>query len=306
MLWDGTRVPFTLLGGYLGAGKTTIVNHVIARSAGRRIVVLVNDLGAVNIDAALIAEHDGATLTLTNGCVCCTIADDVTQTLEQVRGMREPPDHVVMEMSGVAEPARVVPWASTPGFRLDGVVIAADADQIVAFAERVYIGDTIVAQLAAADVVLLTKIDQAAPAAITAARRLVATHTGAPIVAVARGKVDVEILMGIGRPDAEPDAEQHVDRDSPTTELPRSSHISGLDEYETEIIEVGDITFDDLSQLVSRLPADVVRAKGLIACVGRSEPIEAHVIGRRRSVAARPDLPLDRAGPHLVVIRHVR
>ena len=67
MLWNGRRVAFTLLGGYLGAGKTTIINHVVRHAGGRRIVVLVNDLAAVGVDAALIADHDGTTLTLTNG-----------------------------------------------------------------------------------------------------------------------------------------------------------------------------------------------------------------------------------------------
>ena len=78
---DAERVPFTLLGGYLGAGKTTILNRLLTRSAARRIVVLVNEVGTVNVDAALVADHDGPTLTLTNGCVCCAIHDDFGQTL---------------------------------------------------------------------------------------------------------------------------------------------------------------------------------------------------------------------------------
>ena len=111
------RPSHTLLAGYLGAGKTTVVNRVVAAAGGRRIVVLVNDVGAIDVDAALIAEHDGTTLSLTNGCVCCALADDFTETLELVRAMDTPPDHVLMELSGVAEPARVAPWANTAGFR---------------------------------------------------------------------------------------------------------------------------------------------------------------------------------------------
>ena len=107
MLWSGRRAPVTLIGGYLGSGKTTVLNHLIRHADGRRLVVLVNDIGAVNVDAALVAEHDGDTMTLTNGCVCCSITDDLGLTLESIRQMPEPPDHVVMELSGVAEPARV-------------------------------------------------------------------------------------------------------------------------------------------------------------------------------------------------------
>ena len=153
-LWDGRRAPFTLLGGYLGAGKTTIINHVVRHAGGRRLVVLVNDVAAVNVDAALIADHDGTTLSLTNGCVCCAIADDFAQTLEQIRSMPEPPDQVLMELSGVGEPARVAPWASTAGFRLDGIVVVADADQIVDLSSREYVADTIAAQLVSYMVIL--------------------------------------------------------------------------------------------------------------------------------------------------------
>ena len=182
---SGHRVPFTLLGGYLGAGKTTIVNHVVRNAGGRRLVVLVNDLAAVNVDAALIADHDGTTLSLSNGCVCCAIADDFAQTLEQIRAMPETPDHVLMELSGVGEPARVAPWASTAGFRLDGIVVVADADQIAELIEREYLGDTIAAQLRSADIVLLTKTDLAADAG-AAARSLIGVRSRAPIIEVTR------------------------------------------------------------------------------------------------------------------------
>ena len=124
---SAARIPFTLLGGYLGAGKTTLLNRLLVDAHGQRIAVLVNDVGAVNVDAALIADHDGETLELTNGCVCCAIADDFVTTLERVRAMAPKPDRVVMELSGVAEPARLVPWANTTGFRLDGVVVVGNS-----------------------------------------------------------------------------------------------------------------------------------------------------------------------------------
>lgn len=154
MLWDGRRVPFTLLGGYLGSGKTTLVNHALATSGGRRLVVLVNDLGAINIDVDLIAEHAGSTMSLTNGCVCCSIADDLGQTLEEIRAFTEPPDHILMELSGVAEPARVAPWAATTGYRLDGIVVTADAEQIDAQLTDELVGDSVRAQLVSADLVV--------------------------------------------------------------------------------------------------------------------------------------------------------
>ncbi len=284
-LWSGIRAPFTLLGGYLGAGKTTIVNHIVGHAGGRRIVVLVNDIAAVNIDSALIADHDGTTLSLTNGCVCCAIADDFARTLEQIRTMPEPPDHVLMELSGVGEPARVAPWASTAGFRLDGVLVVADADQIVQLATREYVGDTIGEQLTAADLVLLTKTDLASDEG-RGARALIGRYTPAPIIEVLDGVVDVDIVLGVGRRDVG---------------LPAvSPRVGG---YGTAIVEIGLLTVSGLEQVLADLPAAVVRAKGLVRCSDDSAPIEVHVVGTRRTVRRRPDLDVPNGANALVLIR---
>jgi G3E family GTPase len=269
--WGDRRAPFTLLGGYLGAGKTTVVNRVV-RASERRIVVLVNDVGAIDVDAALIADHDGTTLSLTNGCVCCAIADDFTATLELVRSMPEPPEHVLMELSGVAEPARVAPWANTAGFRLDGVVVAADADQIVALARRPYVGDTIDAQLGAADLLLLTKTDLALDGG-AAAREYVASRSDAPVVETVDGDVDVEIVLGVGGSDVVP---------HPATD----AH----GDHRTSVLAVGGLARAELERLVAELPDDVLRAKGLVRCEDEPHPLEVHAVGRRRTVRLRPDL----------------
>jgi G3E family GTPase len=284
-VWNGVRVPFTMLGGYLGAGKTTIINHVVANARGRRIVVLVNDIGAVDVDGALIADHDGTTLSLTNGCVCCAIADDFAQTLERIRAMPEPPDHVLMELSGVGEPARVAPWAGTAGFRLDAIVVVADADQIVELAAREYVGDTIGEQLRSADLVVLTKTDLAVDAG-SAARSLIARQTRAPIIDVRDGVVDVDVVLGVDRGDVW---------------LPTASHRVGG--YDTAVVEIGAPTSVELEQLLAALPTDVVRAKGLVQCSDVEVPVEAHVVGSRRTVRSRPDLDMSRAVNRLVTIR---
>jgi G3E family GTPase len=284
MLWNGRRVPFTLLGGYLGAGKTTIVNHVVRHAGGRRIVVLVNDVAALNVDAALIAEHDGTTLSLTNGCVCCAIADDFAQTLEQIRAMPERPDHVLMELSGVGEPARVAPWASTAGFRLDGIVVAVDADQIVGLADRQYVGDTIVEQLRAADLVLLTKTDLAGDGG-TEARALVRSCTAAPMLVVVDGDVDASVLLGIDR----------VDQGPPSARRPSAP-------YTTSVLDVGRPSRVALERMVASLRPDVIRAKGVVRCTDEADPVEVQAVGSRRTLRSRPDLAESAAGDHLVVI----
>ena len=127
--WDGRRVPITFVGGYLGAGKTTAINEVLA-TADRPIAVVVNDAGAVNVDAALIRGCDGDAIELTDGCVCCTNIDDMGAAFDTIRSRPDPPDHMVVELSGVAEPTNVIPWGRSAGFLLDGVVIVVAVDQL--------------------------------------------------------------------------------------------------------------------------------------------------------------------------------
>ena len=131
-LWGGRRVPVTLLGGYLGSGKTTLLNELLA-DADRRYAVLVNDIGAVNVDAALVASRDGDTIELTDGCVCCSLIDGFALAFERLRERPQPPDQVLVELSGVADPARVVPFTGTAGFRLDSVLVVFDLFELHRF-----------------------------------------------------------------------------------------------------------------------------------------------------------------------------
>ena len=287
-LWNGRRAPFTLLGGYLGAGKTTIVNYLVRNASGRRLVVLVNDVGAVNVDAALIAAHDGVTMSLTNGCVCCSIADDLGQTLEQVRQLPEPPDHVVLELSGVAEPGRVSAWANTAGFRLDGIVVAVDAELIGTQLGRPDVGETVAAQLDAADLIVLTKIDLVADGG-QVARGHVATHAAAPIVTAIDGSVGAEVLLGLDR------------RGGGSAELRPGVEPTDTG-YRVTVRDLGDVTRAELESVIEGLANDVLRAKGLIRCRGAAHPLEVNVVGVRRRLRDRPDLDMDRAGTRLVVI----
>jgi G3E family GTPase len=182
-----------------------------------------------------------------------------------------------MELSGVGEPARLAAWANTTGFRLDGIVVAADADQIVELAGRRYVGDTVRAQLMAADLVVLTKTDLADRPAL--ARRFVERSTAAPVFDGAR--LDPMALFGVGgaepmlRP---PGPDRHgPDRHRPDRHGPESVDVSGLRRAE-------------LAAIVDGLDDDVVRAKGVIRCVDVPALVEVQVVGRRRVLRERPDL----------------
>lgn len=278
-------MPFTLVGGYLGAGKTTILNQLVGNAGGRRLVVLVNDLAAVNVDAALLVAHEGTTLTLSNGCVCCAIADDFAVTLEAIRAMDAPPDHILMELSGVGEPARVAPWANTTGFRLDGIVVAVDADTIVELADRPLVADTVRAQLAAADLVALTKVDLTADEG-RAATAFVASLTDAPVIDATDGRIEPAVVLGLDRADPPDVACDRL--------VPR---------YSTEVLDVGTPTLAELDHLVASLGPEIVRAKGVVACSDASATVEVQLVGNRRRVRQRPDLAPPAGGGRLVVIR---
>jgi G3E family GTPase len=148
-----------VIGGFLGAGKTTLVNRLLTR-ADRRIAVLVNDFGAVAIDAALIAAADATSMTLANGCVCCSIGDDFGAALERVAAGG--PELVIVEASGVADPWRIAQLALIePGFELGPLVVLADATALPRQLVDRAIGDVVRGQLAFADIVVLTKTDLA-------------------------------------------------------------------------------------------------------------------------------------------------
>jgi G3E family GTPase len=152
-------IPLTVLGGYLGAGKTTLLNRLLADPRGRRLGVIVNDVGEISVDVALVAETDGDTIGLTNGCVCCSLADGFLGALDRLSEPDRGIDHVVVEVSGVGDPWKVAQWGRTPGFVLDTVVVLADAETVVSRADDRWVGETVRAQLAGADVVLLTRLD---------------------------------------------------------------------------------------------------------------------------------------------------
>ena len=153
-------LPLTILGGYLGAGKTTLINKLLAGHHGKRLTVLVNDFGAINIDAGLIAEHKGDTISLANGCACCQLQDDALKQLQELAAMPDPPDHILVEASGAGEPARLAYLGfGVSGLQLSGIYVAIDAETIAAKQHDKFTGKLVKRQIAQADFCLLTKAD---------------------------------------------------------------------------------------------------------------------------------------------------
>ena len=194
---ERSPVPFTVIGGFLGAGKTTLLNHMLRDNFGQRIAVLVNDFGAINIDAALIEWTESNTIALSNGCICCGLSNGLIDALPPLLERSPPFDHIVVEASGVADPAKVAHYGTLPGLRVDSVIVLADAETIRANAADQRIGRQIVLQLKAADLLVLSKGDLVGPAAVAETRRWLTETVGpVPIVEAVEGRMANEILLG--------------------------------------------------------------------------------------------------------------
>lgn len=173
------RLPLTVIGGFLGAGKTTLVNRWLREAEGQRIAVLVNDFGALNIDAALIAGARGDTIALTNGCVCCQIGDDLSRALIQVLESGTRFDAVVIEASGVSDPWRIAQLGmAAPELALEGVIVLVDAAAAMAQARDPLLADTLERQLKAADLVAINKVDSVTADELARVRAWVSSVAG--------------------------------------------------------------------------------------------------------------------------------
>ena len=153
-------IPFTVIGGYLGAGKTTLLNRILRHFDASGFVVLVNDFGALNIDAELIDARGGKTYRLENGCICCNIGASLISTLLNVVKLNPRPQRVIVEASGVADPSKIADIAHlSPSFSLDDVIVIVDGERIQELCLDPHVGETVVQQLRSADLIVLNKQD---------------------------------------------------------------------------------------------------------------------------------------------------
>ncbi len=269
--WDGRIVPITFIGGYLGAGKTTAINELLARTT-RPIAVIVNDVGSVNVDAALIKSRNGDTIELTDGCVCCTMVDGFGAVFNDIRARDVPPDQVVVELSGIAEPDKVRPWGRSAGFSLDGVIVLVDTDQFESHPSNV--ASYVRAQIGQADLLVMTKRDLCQPSTVAAVTEKL--HEIAPETPV----VSFDQAMAMGG----------------LLSTGARSGSNAVSQPETTLFDAHQVTGVPMGQLadqaavyqvLNNLDSNVVRAKG-IAELADGSKVLIHQVGRRRSVTPLP------------------
>ena len=289
-------VPVTIISGFLGAGKTSLLNHLLSADHGLRVAVLVNDLGEVNIDAALVAGVSGeSTINLENGCVCCSIRDDLLAAAAQLLQGPNPPEYIFVETSGVSEPMAVSLTFMAPELRprtrVDSVLTVVDADQFDGLDGKMR--DLAQTQIAMADLVVLNKVDLAVDekrqelAALV--RKLV---PGARILEAEHGKVPLDFVLGVGAYDphrfaGQPGPDVHVHAGGGEHahgdgghHQPHTDHTLVFNTwcYRTD----KPLSREAVLEAVQTLPATVYRAKGFVRLGDSPERMGVvHLAGRR-------------------------
>ncbi len=261
-------IPFTVIGGYLGAGKTTLLNHLLLHNESRRIALLINDFGEINIDASLIESRTDTQINLTNGCVCCTLSDGFHEAIEQLQHATPPPDHIIVEASGVADVKNLSQYGYGQNLELDGVLVVADAETVIDKANDKYVAQTVRRQLDAADLIILNKtdlIDETRKEEVLAWLRT--NVPGAAIASAVRCDLPNELMLG----------GIHTEKNDKTTERQRHGHESYVSwSYQSDQPS----SRKDIKKLLRNLPAEVIRAKGIIR-LEEGGAVVVHVVGRR-------------------------
>ncbi len=326
------KLPVTVITGFLGSGKTTLVRNLMQNPQGKRLAVIVNEFGDVGVDGEILkscaipdcpAEN---ILELANGCICCTVADDFIPTIEALMAMEPRPEHILIETSGLALPKPLLKAFDWPDIRsritVDGVIALADAEAVAdgRFAPNVAavdaqreadegldhetpLSEVFEDQISCADIVLLTKPDLAGPEGVAKAKEIVLKEAPRPlpVVEVAEGEVDPRVILGL-----EAAAEDDMDA--------RPSHHDGHhdhehDDFESVVIDVPEQSDPAaFAAKIEKMAKDqnILRVKGYAAVAGKPMRLLVQAVGARvRHQFDRPWKPEEgRQGRMVVIAEH--
>ncbi len=252
-------IPVTIIGGFLGAGKTTLLNYILSENHGRRAAVLVNDFGAINIDAKLVVGVEGETINLANGCICCTIRDDLVGACLRLLQRPEQLDYLIVETSGVSNPVLIANTFLLPELQrmlsLDSILCVVDSEQFSKLSgESAALAEL---QVEAADIVVLNKTDLVDGESLAAIRSSIrAISARSQMLEAHHGRVPLSLILG-GRPAGS--------RDRQRTSSP-SRAVHGQDGEFSRWHWTCDrpLSLPKLRSLFERLPETIYRAKGVV------------------------------------------
>ncbi len=290
-----TRIPATILTGFLGSGKTTLLNHILAANAGLRIAIIVNELGDIGIDGGLIEQTDPGgqsdIVELTAGCICCTIRGDLLIGLRRILQRDEPPEYLIIETTGIADPLPIAQTLFIPGLtqivRLDGIVTLVDADQVRG---QIHTSEMVAAQIEFANIILLNKVDLVTPDDLAVIEKGLRTlNPYAPILRCSHGDVDLRLLLDVGA--FRVDDRFTAGADGWLAEEAAHDHNHHLhldDESITTVSFVTRAPFDErrLEAFWGALPETCFRGKGVLNIAGHEERCVFHQVGARVLIEA--------------------
>ncbi len=286
-------VPVTLLTGFLGAGKTTLLNRILNGEHGLRVGVLVNDFGAINIDAALIEGVEANTISLTNGCVCCEIRDDLVNSLEQLLTRAEAIDYIILEASWVADPEGIVMTFLDHRYkkllRLDSITCIVDAEAVFRDGDDLALSTLKIRQIAFADMVVLNKVDLVSPEHVEVIRDWIGHYLKRiRIIEAVQCDVPLEILLAVGRFDPESmiQAQNEMTAKKNGQHHDHENHVHSFDTWRFETKRP--FSLEALRVMVRKqLPASIYRCKGIVFAVDLPDTRFAlQIVGRRTEIVA--------------------
>ena len=255
-------IPVTIIGGFLGSGKTSLLNHVINNTRGKRFAVLVNDFGEINIDAKLVVSVEGETISLANGCVCCVIREDLLKEVLHLLELDPLPEHIVIETSGVAKPLSVAETFLSPAVHhlveTQNMITMLDADLVID--DQADYTDIAYGQIAVADLVVINKTDLVSPQQIEEVRKKVeAIVPRARIWETTFGAVPLDLIFDDEISQA---LESLKENNKPIiTKLALNHH----QEFATWTFRSKvKWSFNALQRAVEHLPRGIFRAKGMV------------------------------------------
>ena len=278
-------VPVTILTGFLGAGKTTLLNRILNGHHGLRVAVLVNDFGSINIDTELIVDVEDDAISLANGCVCCTIRDDLIETIEMVITRPEQPKYILLEASGVADPSGIAMTFAIPKFRdrirLDSIISVVDAEQFFAHPEHPGIQHLKLRQIGFSDMVLLNKVDLVDEEQVQKVKDFISSRMRrVRFVETLNCAVPLEILLSVGRFDPQQVVDtgnghhhDHADHD----------HTFSTWSFETK----RPLSLEALNEMIKKqLPGNIYRCKGIVYTAEQPERrVILQAVGRRSDIS---------------------
>ena len=326
---DLTKLPVTVITGFLGSGKTTLIRHLMQNPGGKRLAIIVNEFGDVGVDGDILkscaipecpAEN---ILELANGCICCTVADDFIPTIEALMALSPRPEHILIETSGLALPKPLLKAFDWPDIRsritVDGVIALADAEAVAAgrFASNIDaveaqraaddsldhetpLSEVFEDQIACADLILLTKPDLAGADGIEKAKEIIKAESprSLPVVEVAEGVVDPRIILGL-----EAAAEDDMDARPSHHDAP---HDHDHEDFESIVVELNEVQNPEiLTRRIEQLAKEqnILRVKGYAAVQDKPMRLLVQAVGSRvRTQFDRPWLPQEPRAGRLVVI----